>query len=121
MNNPNVKTTASPGRRGRKSEALLLIAKAIPAFETRLMPHFRLNEDAIDWRGIEGQDWSEDERIAIHWMEAIWTEKAPRGGALFTNLWQAEDPVREAVVCALARACYASHVIDEYYRQKAPA
>jgi hypothetical protein len=111
----------SPHMKQRKSEAVLLIARAIPGFETRIMPHFLLEEEQINWKAIEPQDWNHEERLAIQWMKFLWTSMPPRGGPFLSELWWADEKIKEAIVCALARVTYTSHVISEYYREKQTA
>lgn len=101
--------------RNRKFQAVFRIAKAVDGFERRLSPHIDPVKVEINWPKIEEELTAGSERVALHWMQALFSGEFPVGTNAISFLWVTDGKIKEAIVCALVESAFAGYVLDERY------
>lgn len=102
----------------RNLKALQYILNSLSGAEIRFYPHFDEASGEVKWRKLFMENWTCDERLALQWLQTIWTGKMCVKTHKYGSLLPSDYELKEAVLCALTSGCYVSYIIDNHYREK---
>lgn len=104
--------------RERNLKSLQFILNSLADAETRFHPHFNEASGEVMWRKLFMENWTCDERLALQWLQTIWTGKMCVKPNQYSSLLPSDYELKEAVLCAFTAGCYVSYIIDNRYREK---
>lgn len=102
----------------RNLKSLQYILNSLSNAEMRFYPHFDEATGEVKWRKLFMENWTCDERLALQWLQTIWTGKMCVKPHKYGSLLPSDYELKEAVLCAFTSGCYVSYIIDNHYRDK---
>lgn len=82
--------------------AVLTIFTVDEELKRKALPFVDVERDRIDWDGILANDYGGGHGAAVKWALAIWGDCVPEGADPFGRAFAMGDPLRIAVLNALA-------------------
>ena len=68
----------------------------------KALPFVDIARETVDWDGVLDNDYGGGHGAAIKWSQAVWGDCVPEGADLFCRAFAMGDPLRRAVLKALA-------------------